>query len=60
VLWAQGELAAARPTLERALDIHQRVLGPDHRQTAESLNNLAVVLQAQGELAAPGACTRAP
>jgi hypothetical protein len=42
--------------LERALDIQERVLGSDHRDTASSLNNLAYVLWAQGELAAVKVC----
>jgi hypothetical protein len=48
----QGELAPARLLLERALAIHEKVLGPDHSNTATSLNNLARLLQDQGELAA--------
>ena len=34
LLQDQGDLAAARPLLERALAICERVLGPDHPQTA--------------------------
>ena len=37
---------------ERALAIREKVLGPEHPDTAKSLNNLALLLQAQGELAA--------
>jgi tetratricopeptide (TPR) repeat protein len=44
--------AAARPLFERALAIYEKALGPDHPYTATSLNNLASVLEAQGELAA--------
>jgi hypothetical protein len=40
------------PSLERALAIRERVLGPDHPDTATSLNNLALLLQAQGALTA--------
>ena len=40
----QGELAAARPLYKRALAIHEKVLGPEHPDTAESLNNLAALL----------------
>ena len=47
----QGEYAAARPLLERALAIRERSLGPDHPDTATSLNNLALCLQAQGAYA---------
>jgi tetratricopeptide (TPR) repeat protein len=48
----QGEYAAARPLLERALAICERTLGPDHPATATSLNNLALLLYRQGEYAA--------
>jgi tetratricopeptide (TPR) repeat protein len=41
----------ARPLYVRALAIHQKVLGPEHSDTAKSLNNLAMLLQAQGDLA---------
>jgi tetratricopeptide (TPR) repeat protein len=42
----------ARPLLERALAIRERVLGAEHSDTAASLNNLAILLQDQGDLAA--------
>ena len=42
---------AARPLYERALGICEKVLGPEHPKTATTLNNLAVLLQAQGDLA---------
>ena len=41
----------ARPLFERALAIREKVLGPEHPDTATSLNNLAVLLQDQGDLA---------
>src|SRR5207245_10174325 len=47
-----GDLHAAKPWLEHALAIRERVLGPDHPDTARSLNDLAILLRAQGELAA--------
>jgi tetratricopeptide (TPR) repeat protein len=34
---------------ERALAIWEKQLGPDHPDTATSLNNLAGLLQAQGD-----------
>jgi len=37
LLQARGELEAARPYLERAVAIHERVLGPEHPHTATSL-----------------------
>ena len=38
--------------MERALEIRARVLGHDHPDTATILNNLAVLLEDQGELVA--------
>ncbi len=37
--------------VERALAIREKALGPEHPDTATSLNNLALLLQAQGDLA---------
>ncbi len=42
----------ARPLFERTLAIREKALGPAHPDTAASLNNLAALLQAQGDLAA--------
>ncbi len=47
-----AELAAARPYYARALAVREKVLGPEHPDTAQSLNNLGTLLHAQGELAA--------
>ena len=47
-----GRLRAARPLHERALTIREKVLGPEHPDTAESLDNLARLLQDHGDLAA--------
>jgi len=52
LLQDQGDLAGARALHERALAIREKTLGPEHPDTAESLNNLALLLQAQGDLAA--------
>ena len=41
----------SRPLKERALAICEKALGPEHPHTATSLNNLACLLQAQGDLA---------
>jgi Tfp pilus assembly protein PilF len=49
-----GALAAyseARPFFERAVTIRERRLGSEHPDTAESLNDLAILLKAQGDLA---------
>ncbi len=46
-----GDYAGALPYYERALAISEQVLGPDHPDTARSLNNLGGLLQAQGDYA---------
>ncbi|NIW93870.1 MAG: tetratricopeptide repeat protein [Phycisphaerae bacterium] len=46
-----GDLAGARPYYERALAIDEKVLQPDHPDTAIDLNNLGMLLQAMGDLA---------
>jgi tetratricopeptide (TPR) repeat protein/transcriptional regulator with XRE-family HTH domain len=47
-----GDLRAAGPWYEGALSIRERILGPDHPDTATGLNSLALLLWSQGELAA--------
>jgi tetratricopeptide (TPR) repeat protein len=41
----------AKPLFEEALEIRLKVLGRDHPDTAESLNNLAVIYENMGEYA---------
>jgi hypothetical protein len=41
----------AEPLFRRALAIREKVLGPDHPDTAQSINNLALVLYAKGDYA---------
>jgi tetratricopeptide (TPR) repeat protein len=48
---ALAVFAAARPLLERALAICEKAFGPEHETTARALNNLALMLQNQGDLA---------
>ena len=43
--------AEARPLLERALAICERARGPEHADTATSLNNLALLFRDHGDLA---------
>src|SRR6266436_4992844 len=43
--------SAAQPLCERALAIREKVLGPEHPDTASGLNNLASLLRDQGDLA---------
>ena len=47
---AQGRLDEAEPLLQRTLAIRERALGPDHPDTAQSLNNLAELYHSQGRL----------
>jgi tetratricopeptide (TPR) repeat protein len=51
-LSALAAYAQARPLFEQALAIREKVLGPEHPATAESLNNLALTLTEEGDLAA--------
>ena len=51
---ALGALAQARTLYENALAICEKVFGPEHPDTASSLNNLARLLSAQGDLAGAG------
>jgi tetratricopeptide (TPR) repeat protein len=51
--YMHGALAAyshARPLFERALEIRETACGPDHPDTATSVNNLARLLRAQDEV----------
>ena len=49
--YALAAFAEARALLERAAAIRERVSGPEDRETATSLNNLALLLEIQGDLA---------
>ncbi len=49
-LHGRGRYADAQPLFKRALAIREARLGPDHPDTATSLNNLANVLHGQGDL----------
>ena len=49
---AIADYAQARQLFERALAIRMKVLGSDHPDTAQSLNNLALLRRAQGDLPA--------
>jgi tetratricopeptide (TPR) repeat protein len=46
---ARASYVAARSASERALAIRERILGPDHPDTATSLNDLGFVLKEQGD-----------
>jgi tetratricopeptide (TPR) repeat protein len=47
----EGEYAKAEPLYQEALRIQRKVLGPEHPDTANSLDNLAGLYQAMGEYA---------
>ena len=59
LLQAQGDLARARPLYERALSINEKALGPEHPDTATSLNNLASLASGPGRPCAGAAALRA-
>ena len=44
-----GYYQEAEPLLQRALDIREKALGPEHPDVADSLNNLAVLYHDQGK-----------
>jgi tetratricopeptide (TPR) repeat protein len=44
-----GSYTQARPYFEQVLAIREQVLGPEHPDTATSLNNLALLLKDQGD-----------
>jgi tetratricopeptide (TPR) repeat protein len=51
LMW-RAAFSQASPLIQDALAIREKVLGPEHPDTAESLTGLAAVLQAQGDRAA--------
>lgn len=50
-LYRQGQYALALPLATRALAIREKVLGPEHADTANGLSNLAGLRQAMGQYA---------
>ncbi|HXM55437.1 MAG TPA: tetratricopeptide repeat protein [Candidatus Dormibacteraeota bacterium] len=50
-LWAAGDLRRSRAQLERTLEIHEQLLGPQDHRTIATLSALGSLLQAQGDLA---------
>jgi len=52
-----GAYPIAEPLFQRALALWEQELGPDHPDTATSLNNLAGLYQAQGPAHVTGSFT---
>ncbi|AFY83023.1 tetratricopeptide repeat protein [Oscillatoria acuminata] len=50
-LYKKGEYGKAEPLWKQALNIHRKVLGEQHPDTAGSLNNLAALYKSQGRYA---------
>ena len=50
--WSLAAYRSVRPMFERALAIREKALGAEHPDSASSLNNLAILLRDQGDLAA--------
>jgi tetratricopeptide (TPR) repeat protein len=44
----QGRYEEAEPRFQRALEIREKALGPEHPDVAQSLNNLAGLYHDQG------------
>lgn len=51
-LWARGEFWQGRPFFDRALAIRDAVFGPDHPETADTLDCFALLMWQRGDLAA--------
>ena len=47
----QGQYAKAEPLYQRALEIREKALGPEHPDVATSLNNLAELYRVRGQYA---------
>jgi tetratricopeptide (TPR) repeat protein len=47
---AVGNYSGTLPILKRTLEICEKYLGPEHQNTATSVNNLAIFLEAQNDL----------
>jgi tetratricopeptide (TPR) repeat protein len=50
-LWMIGDYLGSRLYFDRALEVQEMVLGPNHPSTAGTLNNLGALLQSQGDFA---------
>ena len=48
-LYRNGEYARAEALAEKALEIADKAVGPEHPDVADSLNNLGLIYQAKGD-----------
>ena len=55
-----GAYDQALPLHQRALKIYEKALGPEHPDTAGSLNNLAALYKAWAPMTRPCPCTSEP
>jgi tetratricopeptide (TPR) repeat protein len=55
-LWQAGDYSGARPYLEKAAALHAEVSGPEHPDTAKSLNIFGRILHSQGDFPAALSC----
>jgi CHAT domain-containing protein/tetratricopeptide (TPR) repeat protein len=55
-LHSQGKTSEAVPLARQAVAISKTILGPDHRNTAATLNNLGKMLVAQGDRSGARTC----
>ena len=51
LLQAMGKLAEAEPYCREALESRRRVVGDDHRDTLQSINNMGLLLHSMGKRA---------
>jgi hypothetical protein len=56
-LYKQRRFSEAIPPARRALTILEKALGPDHQEVAESLNNLAELIEPKVATPMPSRCT---
>jgi CHAT domain-containing protein/Tfp pilus assembly protein PilF len=50
-LFREGKYGEALATIERAVEIRERILGPEHRETVNALHNLATICFHNGDYA---------
>jgi len=60
VLRSAPDFADAEPLLQRALEIRQAVFGPEHRDVAASLDNLAALKKSEHKSEEAAALTSTP